>query len=190
MFGNRGDALEPYYFEIDGYTILPLEKVSPGSVAHFHQRNRMRIEPVSPKRTEYYYTPSYWKRACKISKTERKMRTALRWVCVEGTTTVAQFALDRIVFGVFRSAILSYAVDREVEGSSIMFECLKHVINHAFETLDLHRIEAHHVPENTRSAAILKRLGFEQEGYAKQMLNLDGRWKDHVLNALINPRHI
>jgi ribosomal-protein-alanine N-acetyltransferase len=46
------------------------------------------------------------------------------------------------------------------------------------------------VPENTRSAAILNRLGFEQEGYAKQMLNLDGRWKDHVLNALINPRHI
>jgi len=44
------------------------------------------------------------------------------------------------------------------------------------------------MPKNTRSANLLKTLGFEQEGYAKNYLLINGRWEDHVLNALINSR--
>ncbi|MEK6579500.1 MAG: 30S ribosomal protein S5 alanine N-acetyltransferase, partial [Bdellovibrionota bacterium] len=34
---------------------------------------------------------------------------------------------------------------------------------------------------------ILKRLGFETEGLAKDYLFIGGRWRDHVLNSLTNP---
>jgi ribosomal-protein-alanine N-acetyltransferase len=33
---------------------------------------------------------------------------------------------------------------------------------------------------------LLERLGFEREGRAKAYLNIDGRWQDHVLTALVS----
>jgi ribosomal-protein-alanine N-acetyltransferase len=44
------------------------------------------------------------------------------------------------------------------------------------------------MPANTRSAALLQRLGFEREGFARSYLRINGRWEDMVLNSLVNPR--
>jgi ribosomal-protein-alanine N-acetyltransferase len=38
-----------------------------------------------------------------------------------------------------------------------------------------------------RSAALLARLGFEREGFARAYLHINGTWEDMVLNSLINP---
>jgi ribosomal-protein-alanine N-acetyltransferase len=43
------------------------------------------------------------------------------------------------------------------------------------------------MPHNTRSAAVLKRLGFAVDGYARDYLMIDGRWQDHILTSLLNP---
>ena len=51
------------------------------------------------------------------------------------------------------------------------------------------RLQANHVPENERSARVLERLGFEREGYARDYLFIGGRWRDHVLTALLHPDH-
>jgi ribosomal-protein-alanine N-acetyltransferase len=47
---------------------------------------------------------------------------------------------------------------------------------------------ANYLPQNERSARVLKGLGFVVEGYAKDYLYIDGRWQDHVLTALTNER--
>ena len=57
-----------------------------------------------------------------------------------------------------------------------------------FDVKGLHRIQANHLPENARSAALLARLGFVREGLAKDYLFIGNAWRDHVLNALTNPR--
>jgi ribosomal-protein-alanine N-acetyltransferase len=54
---------------------------------------------------------------------------------------------------------------------------------HMFTKIGLNRIMANYRPENVKSAALLKRLGFRIEGYAKNYLRLDGDWRDHVLTA-------
>ncbi|RQM45250.1 GNAT family N-acetyltransferase, partial [Aeromonas caviae] len=56
-----------------------------------------------------------------------------------------------------------------------------------FRERGLHRIMASYMPANLRSGALLERLGFEQAGYARDYLMINGRWEDHVLTALINP---
>ena len=56
--------------------------------------------------------------------------------------------------------------------------------------LNLHRIMAAYIPTNARSEKLLLSLGFEKEGYAKSYLKIAGRWQDHVLTSLINPRHV
>ncbi len=48
----------------------------------------------------------------------------------------------------------------------------------------MHRIMANYMPHNMRSGHLLTKLGFEREGYAKQYLQINGEWRDHVLTAL------
>ncbi|MFD2447620.1 GNAT family N-acetyltransferase [Vogesella fluminis] len=67
-----------------------------------------------------------------------------------------------------------------------MREAVEAVIAFAFGTLKLHRVQANYQPENERSAALLKRLGFQIEGHARDYLFLNGAWRDHVLTSLIN----
>jgi ribosomal-protein-alanine N-acetyltransferase len=70
-----------------------------------------------------------------------------------------------------------------------MHEALQAGIAEMFSPqVNLHRLQAAHLPENLRSAAVLKRLGFEPEGLARRYLFINGQWRDHVLNALLNPR--
>jgi ribosomal-protein-alanine N-acetyltransferase len=84
---------------------------------------------------------------------------------------------------------LGYSIARQDQGAGLMQEILEAGIGYMFEVRDLHRIMANHIPGNHRSENLLRRLGFVREGYAQSYLNIDGRWQDHVLNALINPKH-
>ena len=93
----------------------------------------------------------------------------------------------QIVRGSFQACYLGYDIDKRVEGRGLMQEALEAAIAHAFGTLRLHRIMANHLPHNQRSGALLRRLGFVPEGYARDYLYIDGAWRDHVLTALTNP---
>jgi ribosomal-protein-alanine N-acetyltransferase len=57
------------------------------------------------------------------------------------------------------------------------------VCDFAFRALRLHRIEASCLPHNEPSKKLLAKLGFDEEGYAKAYLQIDGRWQDHILWA-------
>ena len=68
-----------------------------------------------------------------------------------------------------------------------MQEILTAAIDYLFREQGLHRIMACYMPANLRSGALLERLGFEREGYAREYLMINGRWEDHILTSLINP---
>jgi ribosomal-protein-alanine N-acetyltransferase len=85
------------------------------------------------------------------------------------------------------SAMLGYSLDGAYEGRGFAREALEAVIAFAFGTINLHRLTANYHPANERSGALLRRLGFVVEGYARDMLYLRGTWRDHVLTSLTNP---
>ena len=41
------------------------------------------------------------------------------------------------------------------------------------------------LPSNAPSRALLSRTGFQQEGYARNYLLIDGKWQDHLLFAIL-----
>lgn len=45
-------------------------------------------------------------------------------------------------------------------------------------------------PENIRSVVLLQRLGFEDEGLAREYLFINGAWRDHRMFALRNEAFI
>lgn len=93
-----------------------------------------------------------------------------------------------IVRGIFQACHLGYSVDHARQGQGLMYEVLQDGIAYMFDTWGLHRIMANHVPANVRSEQLLRRLGFEREGYARAYLKINGQWQDHVLNALVNSK--
>ena len=51
--------------------------------------------------------------------------------------------------------------------------------------MDLSRIEAACLPENAASRGLLEKCGFKYEGVAQSYLQIDGRWRTHVLYATL-----
>lgn len=92
-----------------------------------------------------------------------------------------------IVRGIFQACHLGYSVDHAWQGKGLMAEVVQAGITYMFDTQGLHRIMANHLPANVRSEQLLRRLGFEREGYARAYLKINGQWQDHVLNALVRP---
>jgi ribosomal-protein-alanine N-acetyltransferase len=58
------------------------------------------------------------------------------------------------------------------------------VVRFAFGPLKLHRVQAGTLPHNGASQRVLTKVGFREEGYARNYLRIAGRWQDHVLFAV------
>ena len=94
---------------------------------------------------------------------------------------VGGITLNDIQRNIAQKGTLGYWMGETYAGQGYMTEAVQLVCDFAFQTLRLHRVEASCLPHNERSKALLRRLGFEEEGYAKAYLQIDGKWQDHLL---------
>jgi ribosomal-protein-alanine N-acetyltransferase len=87
--------------------------------------------------------------------------------------------LNEIVYGNFCSAYLGYYAMAGFGGRGLMTRAVELAVLHAFNDLNLHRVESNVQPGNLRSRALVKRLGFRLEGFSPRYLHIDGAWRDH-----------
>lgn len=93
--------------------------------------------------------------------------------------------VNNIVFGALRSGYLGYGAFASHAGRGLMTEGLRAVLDAAFGDLALHRVEANIQPTNHASVDLVRRLGFEREGFSRRYLYVDGDWRDHERWALL-----
>jgi len=98
---------------------------------------------------------------------------------VLGTCTL--FHLDQA----HRRAEVGFALRRSAWGQGLATEAVELLIGFAFETLDLHRIEADADPKNERSLRLLERQGFRREGYLRERWHHLGEIQDAIFLGLI-----
>ena len=96
--------------------------------------------------------------------------------------------LNNLVHGAFLSASLGYYSVAGQTGQGFMTQGLDQVMRVAFRAMGLHRVEANIQPGNTRSIALVRRLGFRREGFSPAYLYIDGGWRDHERWALVDDR--
>ena len=97
---------------------------------------------------------------------------------------VGGIALTNIRRGVAQAGTLGYWLAADQTGQGQMTEALLGVIDFAFGTLDLNRLEAATMLTNAPSQQLLARVGFSQEGQASDYLKIAERWEDHTLFGL------
>ena len=93
--------------------------------------------------------------------------------------------LDNIRRGPAQAGTLGYWVGAPHARQGYMREAIVALVHHAFTALDLSRLEAACLPENAASRGLLERAGFKYEGVAQSYLQINGRWRTHVLYAML-----
>ncbi|MER7211765.1 GNAT family protein [Streptosporangium sp. NPDC000239] len=74
-----------------------------------------------------------------------------------------------------------------VYGRGYGTEAIRLVLDHAFATTDLHRIELEVFAFNDRAAHVYRKVGFVEEGVRRDALLWDGRWHDAVVMSVLAP---
>ncbi|MEV6235456.1 GNAT family N-acetyltransferase [Lentzea sp. NPDC051838] len=82
-------------------------------------------------------------------------------------------------------ADLGYTFATAHQGQGYATEAVGRVVRHLFTDRGLHRVSAECDARNERSAKLLTRLGFRQEGLRVQHTWIKGEWTDDLLFGLL-----
>lgn len=158
----------------------------------FHLTNKDFLSPFDPPVPESFYTLDYWKDKILHSKQKWLEKEELRLIIQqeEESDVIGCINFTQIQRGPFHACRLGYKLGERFQGKGYMSEALQRAIEYMFNELNLHRIEANYIPSNRKSKNVLRRLGFVNEGMAKNYLYIDGKWQDHQLTSLTNPNWI
>ncbi|MFW6288673.1 MAG: GNAT family N-acetyltransferase [Spirochaetota bacterium] len=175
----------------DRLLIRDLPPAAAGRVARFHTDNWHFHRPWEPLRHNLYFTERLQRR---LLRQERRSDSIVHlWMLLDArgageaprggwhaATIIGSITLSSIVRGCFQSCFLGYKMDARYVRRGYMREALESVIDYAFGPLGLHRLEANVMPRNLASLGLLRSLGFEEEGLAREYLRIQGQWEDHL----------
>lgn len=171
---------------LEGISLVDFKEVTSIALCDYYRDNKLRFEGIMPTVGSEFYTDAYWLRQQSSYEKEYALDQAVRFCLIKDNRVIAHINFTQIFRGGFQACFLGYGVDKAYQGKNIMYTGLGQAIDLMFKEQGLHRIMANYVPDNKRSEALLMRLGFQKEGYAKSYLKLNGKWQDHVLTSLIN----
>ncbi|WP_409422008.1 GNAT family N-acetyltransferase [Pseudaeromonas sp. ZJS20] len=149
--------------------------------------NRDHLAPWEPQRAADYYQLAYWQQ--QLATWAEAFITGQEYHFIALTPDRGRLLgvchFTGLQHGAFEACYLGYSIAKEQEGQGLMREIVQAAIGYLFEETSLQRIMANYMPSNARSGRLLRRLGFEREGYARRYLKIAGHWQDHLLTALL-----
>lgn len=176
---------EPAAIRGDGVWLrLPVMSDYP-AWAELRARSRAHLTPWEPRWTADELSRSTFRLRVRLANREARDDTAMAFLIFRASddVLVGGITLSNIRRGVAQSGTLGYWMGEPYKNCGFMKAAVGAVASHAFGRLRLHRVEAACLPENIASVRVLEACGFEREGLARQYLNINGAWRDHVLFA-------
>lgn len=82
-------------------------------------------------------------------------------------------------------ASIGYWLTESAQGRGIIIRACRHLIDYAFNTLHLNRIEILAARENFKSQAVPQKLGFFKEGILRQVEKVNNKLLDLVVYAVL-----
>lgn len=165
--------------------IRQINRADAALAAEFFAANAQHFQPWEPRRASDYYQLEQLQQRLLTYEQQQQAGVAAYFIALQDQQLVAHCSLTQIVYGPFRAGYLGFGVAEQLQGKGVMTQLCRAVLDHAFDQLALHRVMANYLPHNQRSAQLLAKLGFSVEGLARQYLQINGQWQDHVLTALL-----
>jgi ribosomal-protein-alanine N-acetyltransferase len=158
-------------------------------IVRFFSENNDFLAKTQNPRTGNALTEPFWVRYAERARAEFLNDKSCRLIMIanDSARVLGIVNFTAFVRGYFQACTLGYALAESEQGTGLMTEALREAISYVFGVLDFHRVMANYAPTNVRSAKVLDRLGFREEGRAPDYIRINGVWIEHVLTALHNP---
>ncbi len=153
--------------------------------AHLRETSASHLTPWEPVWAHDHLTRRAFTNRVYWAQRAETQGTALPFLLIRRAdqTLLGAITLDNIRRGPVQAGTLGYWIGAPFARKGYMREAILAVVHHAFTQLDLSRVEAACLPENAASRGVLEKCGFKYEGVAQSYLQINGRWRNHVLYA-------
>lgn len=158
------------------------------AVLDFYNKNRAIFEQYEAARPENFYTTEYVHSVLTCEYNLAIQKKAVRFWIFEKTNPehiIGTISFFNITHSIYDRCETGYKLDPDYWHKGYAKEALQKGISIMFYELNLHRIEAYVMEENTASIYLLKSLQFQHEGTTRQSIRIRGKWEDHMLFALL-----
>jgi ribosomal-protein-alanine N-acetyltransferase len=155
-------------------------------VLDYYVRNQAFLKEWEPIKSQEFYSKTYQQGEL-VGDSCNKNAFKL-WIFKKSNPEriIGCISFTNMIRGAFLSCFLGYKLDEEEINMGYMTEALRQGIQVVFKDFGLHRIEANIMPRNKRSIKVTEKLMFKNEGLARQYLNINGVWEDHIHMVLLN----
>ena len=163
-------------------TIEIISKSHAEELLKFEKENREFFEEnILPRADEYYSLKNIEKILDEIVMEQEKGLCYMYLIRNKSEEIVGRVNLFSIVRGVFQKAEIGYRIGKKYNGRGYATKAVKLAIDEAFNKHNLHRIEAGTSQSNIGSQIVLVKNGFEFIGRTRQVIKINGKWKDGII---------
>lgn len=191
MYDYRIKNRKPSIIELKGSNI-EVKNLTPDNAQEmldYYIRNFNHLKEFEPQKDRSFYTYEVQYSILMESYKQLIDGTGIDLGIFKDNKIIGKIRISNIVYGVFRNAFIGYSMDEKEQGKGYMKEAVKLVLQYAFSELELHRIEATAMVENTKSQRVLRSCGFKELGISEKYLFINGEWKDHVVFYNVNSEY-
>ena len=189
MFSSGSHQSFSMEYETERLYLRVLTADYSNEVCRFLSKNHTQFEKYEPILPANYYTPEYQHTIlnCEL-KLALQSKNIRYYVFLKENPTqiIGTVALHNISISTYSSCEIGYKFDFDHQHKGYAREAVAMAISIAFAALGLHRIYARVMPDNTASIKLLKDLLFEEEGFERECIKIQGKWQDHLRLSLIN----
>ena len=166
--------------------IRPLEPGDAAAVLDLRLRNKDFLEPWEPVRQPAFFTLAA--QSAQIEIEQRQWQNDLGFSFgvfdLASGEMIGRVSLGNVVWSAWQNATLGYFIAEGWNGKGMATDAVRSACAYAFETVNLHRVQAGVMPRNKGSLKVLEKVGFRHEGFSPRYLNINGKWEDHEMFAL------
>lgn len=163
--------------------MLQLE-ISPPSIADatalldFELANRTYFEARINARPANFYNYETVRYSIEEASQHRILGTGYQYLIKSSGEILGRINLSGVVKRYYNKATLGYRIAECHAGKGVASQAVNLLLNEAFDSLGLWRIEAQVREENTGSIRVLEKNGFSVFGCAKQAMYFNDTWGD------------
>lgn len=179
-------------YETDRLYLCVLNDSHALSVLNFYLDDKELFEQFEADRPYNFYTESYQKANLALEFQLFFKTASIRFWLFEKTQPqkiIGTISFLNIQRNIFQSCQLGYKMASAYHQKGYVSEALQKGIEIIFSELDLHRIEAHVLPENLPSKKVMEHLNFTFEGISHDYAYIQGKWRSHERYSLCNHFH-
>lgn len=155
--------------------------------AEVRAASRTFLKPWEPTWSASALTRTAYRHRLRLQARERRDNSGYRFFIFRriDDALVGGVNFSNIQRGVAMSCSIGYWIGKAHARRGLMSDAVEALLPFIFDKIALHRLEAACLPSNMASEGLLRKLGFRQEGYARDYLRIDGTWRDHLMFAML-----